>query len=359
MPEHRYEQYCGAARALDVVGDRWTLLIVRELMLGPRRFTDLIDGLPGISRNLLTERLRALECDGVIARNELPPPAARQVYELTEDGRDLADAMVPLVAWGTRRLGARKPSESFRAHWGALAMATFADGNAAGGVSETYQYLVGRTAFHFIVEDDSIQLHYGRARSPVVSLTTDEDTWANIASGQTTASVAAAAGALTVTGEPEAVTRLGKIFSRSGVLAQAEEVVKDARRPRPQRAVTRGGAMPDDRPEPHHSSRGHVVVVGRSPEKMRQALEVLESAGFAATGTFDRDEAMAAITAHDTLFAVVAGGSVGRETEAELHAAAEARGGHVVRANIGDDDPTQHFIEYVLPQLAKLQSSAG
>jgi DNA-binding HxlR family transcriptional regulator len=61
MPDHRYQQYCGAARALDVVGDRWTLLIVRELMLGPRRFTDLIDGLPDISRNLLTERLRALD----------------------------------------------------------------------------------------------------------------------------------------------------------------------------------------------------------------------------------------------------------------------------------------------------------
>src|SRR5205807_6913257 len=76
MAEHRYQQYCGLARALDVAGDRWTLLIVRELVLGPRRFTDLIEGLPGISRNLLTERLRALERDGVISREELRPPAA-------------------------------------------------------------------------------------------------------------------------------------------------------------------------------------------------------------------------------------------------------------------------------------------
>ena len=92
MTEHRYHQYCGAARALDVVGDRWTLLIVRELMLGPRRFTDLLDGLPGISRNLLTERLRALQGDGVVVRDELDPPAARHVYRLTQDGRHaLAD----------------------------------------------------------------------------------------------------------------------------------------------------------------------------------------------------------------------------------------------------------------------------
>jgi hypothetical protein len=108
----------------------------------------------------------------------------------------------------------------------------------------------------------------------------------------------------------------------------------------------------------HHSSRGHVVVVGRSPEKMRQALQVLESAGFAATGTFNRDEAMAAITAQRRLFAVVAGGSVDHEAEADLRAAAEARGGQVVRANIGDSDPAQHFIDHVLPQLEKLRFAA-
>src|SRR5918992_4513559 len=108
MADNRYQQYCALARALDVVGDRWTLLIVRELGPGPRRFTDLVDGLPGISRKLLTERLRDLERDGIIARQELPPPAARQVYELTDDGRDLASAMAPLIGWGAKRLGERE-----------------------------------------------------------------------------------------------------------------------------------------------------------------------------------------------------------------------------------------------------------
>jgi DNA-binding HxlR family transcriptional regulator/putative sterol carrier protein len=230
MSEHRYQQYCGLARALDVLGDRWTPLIVRELMFGPRRFTDLIDGLPGISRNLLTERLRALERDGIVTREELPPPAARLVYVLTDDGRDLADAMVPLVAWGTRRLGPRRPDESFRAHWAALAMATFANPEAAQGISETYQYVVGGTAFHFTVADGSVQLHYGRAQNPAVTLTTDEQTWADMASGRTTGSSAAAAGAMTLTGDDKAAARLRKIFSRSRVLARAEEIVKDTRR---------------------------------------------------------------------------------------------------------------------------------
>jgi DNA-binding HxlR family transcriptional regulator/putative sterol carrier protein len=219
MARHRYQQYCALARTLDVAGDRWTLLIVRELTPGPRRFTDLLDGLPGVSRNLLTERLRALERAGVIARHELPPPAARRVYQLTDDGRDLAVAMAPLIAWGARRLGERKPGESFRARWPAVAMAGLADREAARGVSESYQYLIGESAFHFTVDDGSIQLRDGRAQDPAVTLTTDEETWMDIASGKITASSAAAAGALTVAGDAEAAKRLRKIFAREPMLA--------------------------------------------------------------------------------------------------------------------------------------------
>src|SRR3712207_4106956 len=116
MAKH-HDQFCALARALDIAGDRWSLLVVRELAPGPRRFTDLLDGLPGVSRNLLTERLRALEGAGIISRREIPPPAARQVYELTDDGRDLAVAIAPLIAWGARRLGERAPGQSFRARW--------------------------------------------------------------------------------------------------------------------------------------------------------------------------------------------------------------------------------------------------
>jgi DNA-binding HxlR family transcriptional regulator/putative sterol carrier protein len=219
VPEHRYQQYCALARTLDVAGDRWTLLIVRELAPGPRRFTDLLDGLPGVSRKLLTDRLRALERDGIIARQELPPPAARQVYELTDDGRDLATAMAPLIAWGARRIGDRKPGETFRARWPAVAMAGLADREAAKGVSETYQYLVGDSAFHFTVDDGSIELHDGRAGNPAVTWTADEETWADIASGKITASSAAATGALTIAGDPQAAKRLRKIFSRKRMVS--------------------------------------------------------------------------------------------------------------------------------------------
>lgn len=221
MSEHGYQQYCALARTLDVVGNRWTLLIIRELRPGPRRFTDLIDGLPGISRKLLTERLRDLERDGIITRKELPPPAARQVYELTEDGRDLATAMAPLAAWGARRLGELQPTDSFQARWAGVGMASLADRAAAKGVSETYQYVVGDSAFYMSIDDGSIEVHDGRAQDASVVVSTDEQTWADVVSGRTPASSATATGALTITGDQQAAKRLRTIFSREQMLAHA------------------------------------------------------------------------------------------------------------------------------------------
>jgi DNA-binding HxlR family transcriptional regulator/putative sterol carrier protein len=229
MPEHRYQQYCGLARALDVAGDRWTLLIVRELMPGPRRFTDLIDGLPGVSRNLLAERLRALESDGIVTKQELPPPAARQVYELTDDGRDLATAIAPLIAWGARRMSEREPTDSFHPRWAAVGMTVLADREAAKGVSETYQFVIGRAAFHFVIDDGTIRLRDGWAEAPAVTWTTDEATWSAIASGELTARSATATGALTIGGDSKAANRLRKIFSRTQMLARAQATVKRRR----------------------------------------------------------------------------------------------------------------------------------
>ncbi|MDQ3933322.1 MAG: helix-turn-helix transcriptional regulator [Actinomycetota bacterium] len=212
------------ARALDVAGDRWTLLIVRELLPGPRRFTDLVEGLPGISRKLLTDRLRDLERDGIIARRELPPPAARQVYELTDDGRDLASAMAPLIGWGVGRMGELEPEDTFRPRWAAVGMASLANREAAAGVRETFQFLVGDSAFHFVVDDGTIELHDGRAEDPGVVWTADEETFAEIASGRLAASSAIASGALTIAGDKKATKRLGEIFGRRQIFTHAREV---------------------------------------------------------------------------------------------------------------------------------------
>ncbi len=101
----RYEQYCPVAHALDLVGDRWALLVVRELMHGPKRYTDLVEHLTGIGTNILASRLRDLEASGVVTKRKLPPPAASRVYELTDYGSDLRPVMRELALWGARSLG--------------------------------------------------------------------------------------------------------------------------------------------------------------------------------------------------------------------------------------------------------------
>jgi DNA-binding HxlR family transcriptional regulator len=101
----RYDQYCPIAHSLDLIGDRWSLMVVRELLRGPKRYTDLVAGLPGIGTNVLASRLRDLETHGILTRQTLAPPAASKVYELTDYGRDLEPVMHALGIWGARSLG--------------------------------------------------------------------------------------------------------------------------------------------------------------------------------------------------------------------------------------------------------------
>ncbi|MFI7383752.1 winged helix-turn-helix transcriptional regulator [Streptomyces sp. NPDC049813] len=120
MPRRSYDQYCAAARALDAVGDRWTLLIVRELLGGPRRYTDLHADLPGVSTDMLATRLKDMERDGLVARRRLAAPASVSVYELTPRGRELLPVLQALGEWGAPALGERRPTDAVRAHWLAL-----------------------------------------------------------------------------------------------------------------------------------------------------------------------------------------------------------------------------------------------
>ena len=112
----RYGQYCPVAHSLDLVGERWSLLVVRELMEGPKRYTDLVDGLPGIGTNILASRLKDLEAGGIVQKTKLPPPAASTVYELTQCGNDLRPVLHELARWGARTLGP-PPLDALRPGW--------------------------------------------------------------------------------------------------------------------------------------------------------------------------------------------------------------------------------------------------
>jgi DNA-binding HxlR family transcriptional regulator len=113
----RYEQYCPVAHALGLVGERWALLVVLELMHGPKRYTDLAEGLPGIGTNILASRLRDLEACGVVAKRTLPPPAPARVYELTDYGRGLKPAIRELALWGARSLGPPTTADDLFPGW--------------------------------------------------------------------------------------------------------------------------------------------------------------------------------------------------------------------------------------------------
>jgi DNA-binding HxlR family transcriptional regulator len=137
MTSRSYDQFCGVARALDLVGERWALLLVRDLILGPKRFTDLRRGLPGIGTNVLAARLKELERGGVVARRSLPPPAASVVYELTEYGRALEGPLLALGRWGVLSMGAREAGQALRSEWLAVALKAFFRPEAAADLRAT------------------------------------------------------------------------------------------------------------------------------------------------------------------------------------------------------------------------------
>lgn len=161
-----YNQFCALAKALDIVGERWTLLIVRELLSGPKRFKDLTDALPGIGANLLSARLKDMELRGLVGRAKLPPPAASAVYELTERGAGLGDVIKALVKWGFGLLGIPKPEEHFLPRWAMQALMIMFDPDKAGGISETYEFHIDDEIFHIKVCEGKAEGRLGRADNP-------------------------------------------------------------------------------------------------------------------------------------------------------------------------------------------------
>jgi DNA-binding HxlR family transcriptional regulator len=162
-----YGQYCSIARALDIVGDRWTLLIVRELLLqGACRFTDLKNGLPGIATNLLSTRLKELEEAGLVVREDAPPPVATALYTLTDRGLALEPVLKALGLWGLQSMGRERPGEAFQAQWLAYAPAWFAtDADPDAPPAVIQLFAAGETA---VVElrDGGVHTRVGRAERP-------------------------------------------------------------------------------------------------------------------------------------------------------------------------------------------------
>jgi DNA-binding HxlR family transcriptional regulator/putative sterol carrier protein len=206
-----YGDGCSIARALDVVGERWALLVVRELLLGPKRYTDLRRGLPNASPNVLSERLRELERAGVVRRRKLPPPAGSRVYELTDWGLALEDVVISLGRWGARSpTPADAPIAS--ADSVMLALRGLFDPESARGLRAAYELRVGEDRFRVGVADEEIDVARGGADHADASIESDPDTLNAVLFGDRSLTEAQRSGKLTVEGDEAAVQRFVRLF---------------------------------------------------------------------------------------------------------------------------------------------------
>jgi DNA-binding HxlR family transcriptional regulator len=212
MSEKRsYGDSCGIARALDLVGERWALLIARELILGPKRFTDLRAGLPNLSADVLSQRLRDLEHAGLVHRRKLPPPAGSRVYELTPRGYDLEPVLLSLGRWGSRSpLPPSPPHLSVDAL--AMALKTMFDPGAADGVSGDYELRLAEHRFSVRVAGGSLELERGEPRDPDVVIETDSGTLAALLWHGAGLEEALDSGALAFTGDRRALRSFLGLF---------------------------------------------------------------------------------------------------------------------------------------------------
>jgi DNA-binding HxlR family transcriptional regulator len=211
MATRSYGDGCSSAHALDLVGERWALLIVRDLLFGPKRFSDLTAGLPHGSPNVLTQRLRELESAGVVRRRRLPPPASAMVYELTEWGAELEPILLGLQRWG-----AASPALPNDVPVGCdaamLALKNGFDGGAAGDLEAVIEVRFGAGTFAVTVAGATIDVRRGGADQPRVVVETDPSTLEEVAFGMRSRADAEASGDLTVAGDGAAFDRFLRSF---------------------------------------------------------------------------------------------------------------------------------------------------
>jgi DNA-binding HxlR family transcriptional regulator/putative sterol carrier protein len=212
-----YRQFCPAARALDLVGERWTLLVIRELLFGPKRYTDLQDGLPGIGPNVLATRLRSLESTGLIRKRRLPPPAASTVYELTELGASLRPTVFALFNWGMQLLGAPAESDTIKAsYWLPAIEAALRSDRLPADANDVYEFRIGHERISIVAKDGQVEVRDGPSESPDLVVHADQRTFVELGLGRISPIEAVEAGRLSFEGDSAPAERCAGIF---GLLA--------------------------------------------------------------------------------------------------------------------------------------------
>jgi DNA-binding HxlR family transcriptional regulator len=207
-----YGQFCGFARALEVIGERWALLVIRDLTVGPRRFTDLRRGLPGIPTNILAARLKELEQAGVVRRRVLPRPAAAVVYELTEHGAELEDIVDRIGLWGAKSLGQPRPGEIVTVDSLIVALRTTFRPEAARNVRVSYELRLGEIVIHARVDRGTLDVGPGPSPAEPDLVIDTQLALKGLMAGEITPAEAIATGAVHLSGDPTWLTRFAEVF---------------------------------------------------------------------------------------------------------------------------------------------------
>ena len=203
-----YDEYCSLAKSLDVVGDRWTLLIIRELtMRGACRYTDLRNGLPGIATNLLAERLRELEHAGVIAREDAPPPIATTLFRLTPRGEQLRPVLEGLTLWGLPFMVEQRPEDAVRSHWISNALELMLSDSRADAPPVTVELNIGDQPIVLETRDGAIHTRIGPVDTADVVITGEARRVMGLLLGLTELADAEAAG-VSYQGDPAILERI-------------------------------------------------------------------------------------------------------------------------------------------------------
>jgi DNA-binding HxlR family transcriptional regulator len=211
MGRRTYGQYCGLAHAMELVGERWALLVIRDLLPGPKRFTDLRNGLPRIPTNILSARLKELEASGVVQRRLLPRPQGSVVYELTDYGRGLDDVVLRLGLWGARSLGRPRPDDIVTTDSLIMALRATFRRDAAAGLRLGYEVRIGDVVVHALVDDGRVEVEQGPLPRPDLVIDTGPELRALLA-GELGPSEAVAGGAVRLTGDPALLDRFVQVF---------------------------------------------------------------------------------------------------------------------------------------------------
>jgi DNA-binding HxlR family transcriptional regulator/putative sterol carrier protein len=201
------------ARALDLLGERWTILLLRELAMGPRRYKDLLESLTGIGTNLLAARLKMLVSAGVIAPVVLPPPASVRAYELTAFGEQLRPILSQLAVWGLQLAMPADDDVESRGSWTMLAMVTIADPDKVAALNAVVELRIGDEVMWVLADETGVQLRSGAAAiGPDLVISTDVQTFSALGEGALSPTQAAKAGTVEVCGDRKLLTRFFQTF---------------------------------------------------------------------------------------------------------------------------------------------------